>query len=251
MHDANPKPSRARRAACVVVLFACGGSAFAQGAAGNASQPAATQVYKCSDARGQVTYQQEPCSGGTTGGPVQLIDALKVRPAGDEALWSAAAKEGKPLVGMPKPFVIAASGEPREIRAPKPGEGGSEVWVYMKGAQVTRIGFAANGVVAWIRSDAVAADASAAAGPTAALAAARPADRRTRVREALAVGRECTAALAEAGPADREESLAVGGVAGSGKRYIYSFDAANPNAYAAFVCIGGRVTAVERYVPGQ
>jgi len=214
-------------------------AAYAAGAGAGA------QVYKCFDPRGQVTYQQEPCAGGTSGGTVELVDALKVRPAGDEALWSAAAREGKPLVGMPKPYVIAAAGEPREIRAPKPGEGGTEIWVYAKAGQVTRIGFAGTGVVAWIRSDA-ATDA-----PAAVVAAARPADRASRVREALGVGKPCTAVVAEAGPADREEPLAVGNVAGTGTRYVYALDPNNANAYAAFVCIGGRVTAVERYMPGQ
>jgi hypothetical protein len=233
MSDATTNPSCARRAACAIIL-----AAYAAGAG--------AQVYKCVDARGQVTYQQEPCAGGTSGGPVQLNDALKVRPAGDEATWSAAAREGKPLVGMPKPFVIAASGEPREIRVPRAGEGGTEVWVYAKGGQVMRIGFAGTGVVAWIRSDAAAAEA-----PGTAPLAARPADRATRVREALNIGKPCAAVLAEAGPADREEPLAVGGVAGSGTRYVYSFDPANANAYAAFVCVGGRVTGVERYMTGQ
>jgi len=234
MPDAITNPSCARRVACAIAL-----ATYAAGAG--------AQVYKCVDARGQVTYQQEPCAGGTSGGPVQLNDALKVRPAGDEATWSAAAREGKPLVGMPKPFVISASGEPREIRAPKPGEGGTEVWVYAKGGQVTRIGFAGTGVVAWIRSDAAApADA-----PGTAPVAARPADRATRVREALAIGKPCAAVLAEAGPADREEPLTVGGLAGSGTRYVYTFDPANANAYAAFVCVNGRVTGVERFMTGQ
>jgi hypothetical protein len=233
MPDAITNPSRARRAACAIAL-----ATYAAGAG--------AQVYKCVDPRGQVTYQQEPCAGGTAGGPVQLNDALKVRPAGDEATWSAAAREGKPLVGMPKPFVIAAVGEPREIRVPGAGESGTEVWVYAKGGQLTRIGFAGTGVVAWIRADAVAADA-----PGSPLVAARPADRATRVRQALGIGKPCTAVLAEAGPADREEPLAVGGVVGSGTRYVYAFDPSNANAYAAFVCVGGRVTSVERFMTGQ
>jgi hypothetical protein len=233
MPDATTKLTCARRAACAIVV-----ATYAAGAG--------AQVYKCVDARGQVTYQQEACAGGASGGPVQLNDALKVRPAGDEALWSAAAREGKPLVGMPKPFVIAASGQPREIRAPKPGEGGTEVWVYAKGGQVTRIGFAGTGVVAWIRADAATDDA-----PGTPPVAARPVDRATSVRQALGIGKPCAAVLAEAGSADREEPLVVGGVAGSGTRYVYVFDPANANAYAAFVCVGGRVTGVERYMTGQ
>ncbi len=245
MPDATPTLRRALRAACAAALAVHAVHAGGAGAQGAGAPPAAP-VYKCVDARGQVTYQQEPCTGGASGGPVQLNDALKVRPSADEAPWSAAAREGKPLVGMPKPFVIAAAGEPREIRAPRQGEGGTEVWVYRKDGQATRIGFTANGVVAWIRSDAVPPDA-----PVGAPAAARPADRAARVREALAIGKPCTAVLAEAGPADREEPLAVGAVAGSGMRYVFTFDPGNANAYAAFVCIGGRVTAVERFMPGQ
>ena len=247
MPDATPNLRRALLAACAVALAAHAAGAGAQGA--GASPAPGAPVYKCVDARGQVTYQQEPCTGGATGGPVQLNDALKVRPSADEVPWSAAAREGKPLVGMPKPFVIAAAGEPREIRAPRQGEGGSEVWVYRKNGQVTRIGFTANGVVAWIRSDAVPAEPP--AGAPAGGAATRPGDRAARVREALGIGKPCTAVLAEAGPADREEPLVVGAVAGSGTRHVYTFDPGNANAYAAFVCISGRVTSVERFMPGQ
>ena len=46
-------------------------------------------------------------------------------------------------------------------------------------------------------------------------------------------------------------TLVVGGVAGSGTRYVYNFDPANANAYAAFVCVAGRVTGVERFMTGQ
>ena len=35
----------------------------------------------------------------------------------------------------------------------------------------------------------------------------------------------------------------------TGARYVYKFDATNANAFAAFVCLNGRVTSVERYVP--
>lgn len=227
-----------------------------------ASIGANAQVYKCVDPAGNVTYQESPCGAGSTGGRIELSTPLAVLPSGDESLWSAAARERKPLVGMPKPFVVAALGEPREIRAPRSGEGGAEVWVYPKGGQVTRIGFAGSGVVAWIRADAVPESASgpvpAADVPGAAMAAAgRPAatmppgDRAARLREALVVGRPCEAVLAQAGAADREEPLVVGQTAGNATRHVYVLDAKNANAYAAFVCVAGRVTSVERYVPGQ
>ncbi len=74
------------------------------------------------------------------------------------------------------------------------------------------------------------------------------ADRESRIREALAVGKTCTAVLQDAGPPDREEPLSAGTTTGA--RYVYMLDPANANAFAAFVCLNGRVTSVERYVPG-
>jgi hypothetical protein len=103
---------------------------------------------------------------------------------------------------------------------------------------VTRVGFQDN-AVAWIRSDSV--------NPEPRTGAPTGNTREARVREALQVGRPCNAVLQEAGAPDREEPLIAG--AGTGARYVYSFDAANANAYAAFVCLGGRVTSVERYTP--
>jgi hypothetical protein len=210
--------------------------------------PAAAQVYKCTDRNGHVTYQQEPCSGALKGGAVELTEPVTVRPGANanEALWSAAAREGRAIVGMPKTFVTEALGRAAEIRTPRAGEAGTEVWVYPKAGQVTRIGFQ-NNAVAWIRSDAI--EAPAKPGVPAAP------DREARVRQALVVGRPCDAALSEAGPADREEPLTVGAqggaVQGGGTRYVYTFDGSNVNAYAAFVCVGGRVTGVERYIPGK
>jgi len=55
MPDATTKLTCARRAACAIVV-----ATYAAGAG--------AQVYKCVDARGQVTYQQEACAGGASGG---------------------------------------------------------------------------------------------------------------------------------------------------------------------------------------
>ena len=202
------------------------------------------QVYKCVDRNGHTTYQQSPCGGGQQGGTVELKEPGTGRPGAGEAIWSAAAREQRVVVGMPKPFVTEALGAPSEIRAPRSGETGNEVWVYPKPAQTTRLGFV-NNAVAWIRSDAP--PGRAVAGAQASDAGQPPA-REARVRDALSVGKTCTAALQDAGPADREEPLSAG--AFTGARYVYTFDAANPNAFAAFVCLNGRVTSVERYVPG-
>ena len=130
------------------------------------------------------------------------------------------------------------------IRAPRSREVGSAVWVFPKGGQVTRIGFLDN-VVAWIRSDATAP----VRGNVAAGVPAPAADRETRVREALTIGKTCTAALQDAGAPDRDETLNVGQGVSSGMRYVYVFNAANANAYAAFICLNGRITSIERYLP--
>jgi hypothetical protein len=182
---------------------------------GALAAPAIAQVYKCADRNGHVTYQQEPCAGGQRGGAVELTEPVTVRPGANasESPWSAAAREGRAVVGMPKTFVTEALGRAPEIRSPRAGETGSEVWVYPKAGQVTRIGFV-NNAVAWIRSDV--------AEPAAKPGAPNPPalDREARVRQALTVGRPCEAALSDAGPADREEPLTVGG-SGALTRFIY------------------------------
>ena len=207
--------------------------------------PAVAQVFKCVDKGGHTTYQQAPCAGGQQGGTVKLEESVTNRPGGSEAMWSAAAREQRVVVGMPKHFVTEALGSPAEIRAPRSGESGSEVWVYSKAGQTTRLGFL-NNAVAWMRGDSPASEAR---GPVPSAAGGSPgSDRETRVRDALAVGKTCAAALQDAGPADREEPLSAGAI--SGARYVYQFDPANANALAAFVCLNGRVTSVERYIPG-
>lgn len=206
--------------------------------------PSVAQVFKCVDSSGHMTYQQSPCTGGLQGGSVELKESVTNRPGGSEALWSAAAREHRVVIGMPKPFVTEALGPPAEIRAPRSGEGGSEVWVYnAKAGQTTRLGFL-NNAVGWIRSD-TPPPARAGTG----IAGTAPANsREARVRDALAVGKTCTAVLQDAGSPDREEPLSAGTTTGA--RYVYQFDAGNANAFAAFVCLNGRVTSVERYVPG-
>jgi hypothetical protein len=202
------------------------------------------QIYKCVDRGGHTTYQQSPCTGGQQGGTVDVKEPVTVPSDTNAAAWSAAAREHRVVVGMPKPFVTEALGRPNEIRAPRSGESGSEVWVYPKPTQTTRLGFVDN-AIAWIRNDV----APARTGAQAAGGTAPGVQREARVRDALVVGKTCTAALQDAGPADRDEPLAGG--AFSGSRYVYTFDAANPNAYAAFVCLNGRVTSVERFIAGE
>ncbi|HVF65448.1 MAG TPA: DUF4124 domain-containing protein [Casimicrobiaceae bacterium] len=208
---------------------------------------AGAHVFKCVDKSGHTTYQQSPCGGGQQGGTVELKESISIRPAGNEAVWSTAAREQRVVVGMPKPFVIEALGAPGEIRAPRSGEAGSEVWVYARPKAMTRLGFL-NNAVGWIRSDVPTGDRSPAQGMTAP-APPSATDREARIREALAVGRTCTAALADAGAPDREEPLSAGTLTGA--RYVYNLDPANANAISAFVCLNGRVTSVERFTPAR
>lgn len=232
---------RARQAGVVAATIASlvlGSAATAQGSAATA------QVYKCVDRGGHTTYQQSPCASGQQGGTVELKEPVTIRQDGNDAMWSAAAREQRVVVGMPKPFVTQALGSPGQIRAPRTGESGSEVWVYTKNGQTTRIGFI-NNAISWMRSD-VAQVADGRPSPPGTAPASL--GREQRIREALVVGKTCTAALQDAGAPDREEPLVAGNAAGA--RYVYTFDAGNANAFAAFVCVNGRVTSVERYVPG-
>ncbi len=229
------RPGKSAR--CIRVIAAIAALAVAS--------PVLAQVYKCVDRAGHTTYQQSPCTGGQQGGAVELKEPVTVRQDGNDAMWSAAAREQRVVVGMPKTFVTQALGSPAQIRAPRSGESGSEVWVYNQNGQTTRVGFIEN-AIAWMRSDAPAAPADARASGVA--PAPNGAQREARIREALVVGKTCTAALQDAGNPDREEPLIAGNTTGA--RYIYTFDAGNANAFAAFVCLNGRVTSVERYVPG-
>jgi hypothetical protein len=226
---------RASAAAVAIAMLAC-------------MSPTLAQVFKCVDRAGHTTYQQSPCTGGQQGGAVELKEPVTVRQDGNDALWGAAAREQRVVVGMPKTFVTQALGTPAQIRAPRNGESGSEVWVYNRNGQTTRVGFI-NNAIAWLRSDAAAGtDVRGAASTNAPNAQGAANDREARIREALVVGKTCTAALQDAGNPDREEPLVAGNTTGA--RYIYTFDAGNANAFAAFVCLNGRVTSVERYVPG-
>ena len=78
--------------------------------------PVSAEVYKCVAAGGHITYQQTPCAGGQRGTTVELEESVALPPSGDDTLWSAAARDKRVIVGMPKPFVIAALGRPGEIR---------------------------------------------------------------------------------------------------------------------------------------
>ena len=166
---------------------------------------------------------------------------MSIRPAGSEAMWSAASRENRVIVGMPKPFVTEALGSPGEIRAPRSGEIGS------RGLGL-REGWSDDAARLRQQCGRVDPKRLRRCGRACSRTADRGADAtEARIRDALAVGKTCTAALQDAGTPDREEPLSAGTVDRRALRLPVR--RGEPNAFAAFVCLNGRVTSVERYVP--
>ena len=132
------------RAAAVLVLATVAAVTQAQG----------PPVYRCVDAAGRTTYQQEPCAKNLRGAPVELMpdNGLTQEPAALEAQWAAAAKVGQVMAGMPKRHVRDAYGAPTEVRAGTTADRVSEIWVYRNPGGVRRIGFL-DGRVVWERGD--------------------------------------------------------------------------------------------------
>jgi hypothetical protein len=198
---------------------------------------ATAQVYKCVDASGATTYQQEPCAGGQQGRALNLKPE-KDTPAQPDMTpqWSAAASEGRVVTGMPRQFVTQALGAPAERRPPRTGEAGGEVWVYVKANEMTRVGFVGD-VVAWTMRDAVKSP-----------EAVRTADARNKV----AAGRNCDEVRAELGPADRQENVtdldpATGQARGvAATRYIYEPGPSDGGVRLSFTCIENRVLDIGR-----
>jgi len=134
--------------------------------------PAHAEVFKCVDATGNVTYQQEPCTGGAKGAAVEIkTDNAQSQDPGDrDGRWRTAAQQGLVIQGMPKRWVQQALGQPREIRRGTTAENVPEVWVYQTANGPTRVGFRTN-TVEWSRTDGpagAASPAAAAPGPAAA-----------------------------------------------------------------------------------
>ena len=130
-------------AAAVLVLSAV--AAAAQGQA---------PVFKCVDAAGRTTYQQEPCARNEKGAPIELTpdNGRTQEPAALEEQWAAAAKAGQVMAGMPRRHVRGAVGTPTEVRAGAAAERASEVWIYRNPGGGRRIGFL-DGRVVWERGD--------------------------------------------------------------------------------------------------
>lgn len=212
--------------------------------------PAYAEVYKCTDAAGKVTYQQEPCTGGAKGAPVELkTDNAQSQDPGDrDGRWRIAAEQGKVIPGMPKRWVQQALGQPREIRRGTTTENVPEVWVYQTPRGPVRVGFRTN-TVEWSRTDAPTGPAAPAPDSLPAIAtgaAAGPSVATETARSRVAADRKCDEVLAELGPASKVETTDGSGERPAEARYAYDPAPGGLPLRLSFTCIGGRVTAVSR-----
>lgn len=237
-------------------------------AAAICASQAGAQVFRCVDAAGRTTYQQTPCEAGTRGRQVELTpdNGASQDSAALEAQWTAAAKSGQVVAGMPRRHVRAAYGVPTEVRGGSASERASEVWVYRNPGGIRRVGFV-DGRVSWDRGD----DASSAApspdeaadtasrregGGTGTGAGAGAVAPTTAVaRLAIAPGQDCAAVLADAGPPDRTDRIEVPATGADGRqlrltaqRHRYDSDGGAPPRDVAFTCVNGVVTQVERAI---
>ena len=210
------------------------------------------QVFKCVDAHGRTTYQQAPCAKDTRGMRIEIVpdNGATQESAAMEAQWTAAARNGQVLAGMPKRYVRDAYGVPAEVRGGSSADRASEIWVFRNPGGARRVGFL-DGRVTWERGE----DASAAPpapdepGDTSARRDAAP----LAARRMIAGGRDCASVLGEAGRPDRSEGIQVG-VAGPGgqnllapaMRHTYDDDGGTPSRTLSFTCHNNIVIDVER-----
>jgi len=210
--------------------------------------PAYAEVYKCTDAAGAVTYQQEPCTAGAKGKPVELkTDNAQSQDPGDrDGRWRIAAEQGQVIPGMPKRWVQQSLGQPREIRRGTTTENVPEVWVYQTPRGPVRVGFRTN-TVEWSRTDAPGGPPTPApdSPPAIAAAAGGPSVAAETARSRVAADRKCDEVVAELGPPTRVETIDAGERPAE-TRYAYDPAAGGLPLRLSFTCIGGRVTAVSR-----
>ena len=124
--------------------------------------PAAGQIFKCADATGNVTYQNEPCPKSMKGSRVDIFDnSWTTDRVEKEAEWRRNAAEHRVATGMPVRFVREALGEPTEVRGTATA-GAAEVWLYNFPERSVQVGLLNNQVL-WFREAPVPASAARAA----------------------------------------------------------------------------------------
>jgi hypothetical protein len=212
--------------------------------------PADAQVFKCVDAAGNVTYQQEACAGGAKGAAVDLkTDNAQSQDPGDrDGRWRTAAQQGQVIQGMPKRWVQQALGQPREIRRGTAAENVPEVWVYQTPNGPMRVAFRTN-AVEWTRTDPPTGPAAPPPSPPAVLAATAggPSVAGETARSRVAADRKCDEVTAELGPPSKLETIqGTGERPAETTRYTYEPLAGGLPLRLSFTCVDGRVTSVAR-----
>jgi hypothetical protein len=121
---------------------------FALPMAGSAADSA--QIFKCTDASGNVTYQNEPCPKASKSGRIELFDNRWTATKEErEAEWRRNASERRVVAGMPARWVREALGEPGEIRDTTTA-GAAQLWLYTFPERSVQVGML-NDQVLWFR----------------------------------------------------------------------------------------------------
>jgi len=129
------------RAAVILASVALGASAVAA---------TTTEIYKCTDRSGNVTYQNEKCPTGSQAGRVDIFDNnWTASRAEKNAEWQRNAADRRVVTGMPAHWVREGFGDPAEIRETTTG-GAKELWVYNLPGSTLQIGML-DDQVQWFR----------------------------------------------------------------------------------------------------
>jgi len=233
--------------------------------------PASAQIFKCTDASGNVTYQNEACPKNMKAGRVDIFDnSWTADRAEKEAEWRRNAASRRVVTGMPLRWVREALGEPAEIRD-TPTAGAAQVWAYSFPDRNVEVGILAEQVL-WVHETPVVAPLSRAppvANPAPpglgrdAADALRAPETQSAVPEiersaatapkaeaprAIARGQDCRQALAELGRPDRQREITPPDNASDpATEYIYEPGGARA-ARTRVVCANGKVEGIDRSV---
>jgi hypothetical protein len=243
----------------------------------------AAEIFRCTDASGNVTYQNEPCPKDMKAGRVDIFDnSWTADRAEKEAEWRRNAAAHQVVTGMPLRWVREALGEPAQVRNTATA-GAAEVWMYNSPERSVQVGVLDEKVL-WFRETPVAAPVTRVAPgmeqpapvPRAVPAAAQPAlDRAAEAQRAIpqplppgidspaplatakptdpvrpvARGQDCRQALAELGKPDRQRDLPpIDNASDPATEYIYEPAATADAVRTRLVCANGKVEGIDRSV---
>ncbi|HUH92861.1 MAG TPA: DUF4124 domain-containing protein [Casimicrobiaceae bacterium] len=153
---------RAAAAACFALAFAA------------SAAETTPQIFKCTDASGNVTYQNEPCPKSAKAGRIEIFDnRWSATKEEREAEWRRSASEHRLVAGMPGRFVREALGEPTEVRDTQKA-GAAQLWLYNLTDRSVEVGML-NDQVLWFQETPTATPARSAQAPETAASPARAA----------------------------------------------------------------------------